>query len=80
MLILQKFPKNKEEKRGIVTSLISSFIGLAYEHISSLLHHRRHKSLHKPVKAMETKVDIQHHKLFHLQDSMVMYGVHNAKH
>ena len=79
MLILPKFPKVRKEKSGIMTSLISSFIGLAYESVSSFLHNRRHKALHKAVKAMETKVDIQHNKLIHLEDSVVMYGVYNAE-
>ena len=26
---------------------------------------------------MENKVDIQHNKVFHLEDSMVMYGIYN---
>ena len=59
LLILPKFPKTRKEKRGIIMSLISGFIGLAYEDISSFLHNRKHKDLHKAVKAMETKVDIQ---------------------
>ena len=29
-LILLQFPTNRKEKRGIITSLISDFIGLAY--------------------------------------------------
>ena len=58
--------------RGILTLLITGFIGLAYEGISSLLHNRRHKTLHKEVKAMETKTNIKCNKLIHLEDSMVM--------
>ena len=27
---------------------------------------------------MENKVDIQHNKIFHLKDSMVMYGIYNS--
>ena len=27
---------------------------------------------------MENKVDIQHNKIFHLEDSMVMYGIYNS--
>ena len=27
---------------------------------------------------MENKVDIQHNKMFHLEDSMVMYGIYNC--
>ena len=77
--ILPKFSKTRKEKRGITISLISSFIGLAYEGISISLHNRRHKALYKVVKAMETKVDIQHNRLIHLEDSMMMYNIYNAE-
>ena len=57
-LILLQFPMNRKDKRGIFTLIITGFIGLAYEGILSFLHHRRHKALHKAVKAMETKTNI----------------------
>ena len=37
-LILPPLPR--KQKHGIITTLVSSFIGLAYEGISSLLHHK----------------------------------------
>ena len=77
-LILPTFPKQSKQKRGIITSLMSGFIGLAYEGISSFLHHKRQKALHKAVHAIENKVDLQCNKIFHLEDSMVMYGVYNS--
>ena len=77
-LILPKYVERKE-KCGIIRLLISGFIGLAYEGISSFLHHRRHKTFHKAVKAMENKADIQHSKLMHLEGTMVMYGVYNTE-
>ena len=40
-LMLPNFNTNERQKRGIITSLITGFIGLAYEGISSFLHHRR---------------------------------------
>ena len=58
-LILPTFNKNERQKRGIITSLITGFIGLAYEGISSFLHHRRQKALQKAVNVMKGKVDIQ---------------------
>ena len=73
-VMLPTFNKNERQKRGIITSLITGFIGLAYEGISSFLHHRRQKALQKAVNVMKDKVDIQHNKIFHLEDSMVMYG------
>ena len=66
-------------KCGIITTLVSSFIGLAYEGIFSFLHNERNKALHKAVIAMDNKADIQHNKLMQLKDSMLMYGVYNAE-
>ena len=77
-LILPTFPTQNRQKRGIITSLITGFIGLAYEGISSFLHTKRQKTLHKAIHAIDNKVDLQHNKIFHLEDSMVMYGVYNS--
>ena len=54
-------------------------LGLAFERISSILHNRRHKALHKAVHVMSSKVDIQRNKLIHLENTLVMYGVYNAE-
>ena len=67
-LILSKFPVDKRQKSGaIIASLLegiaSSLIGLAYEGISSFLHHKRHKALKKAVHAIDKKTDIQHNKI-----------------
>ena len=78
-LILTNLPKNRKEKRSIIAPSITGFIGLAYEGISSFLHNRRHKALHKAVVAMENKVKLQCNKLIHSEDSMVMYGIYNAE-
>ena len=77
-LILPTFPTQNRQKRGIITSLITGFIGLAYEGISSFLHDKRQKALHKAVHAIDNKVDLQRNKIFHLEDSMVMYSVYNS--
>ena len=58
---------------------VSSFIGLAYEGISSFLHNERNKALHKAVNAMDSKVTIQHNQLMQLENSMLMYSVYNAQ-
>ena len=50
--VLPKFPEDRKGKRGIFATLISGFIGLSYDGISSFLHNRRHKALHKAVKAI----------------------------
>ena len=51
-LILPKVYTHQKNKRGIFSAIITRFIGLAFEGISSFLHHKRHKALHKAVKAM----------------------------
>ena len=78
-LILPNFPQARHEKRSITASLISGFIHLAYEGISSFLHNRRHKALHKAVKAMGNKVNLQHNKLMHIEDSLVMDIIYSAE-
>ena len=57
--------------------IASSLIGLAYEGISSFLHHKRHKALKKAAHAIDKKTDIQHNKIYHLDNTMIMYGVYN---
>ena len=42
-LILPTFPKEDRHKRDIISSLVSCFISVAYEGISSFLHHKRQK-------------------------------------
>ena len=64
-LILPQIPR--KQKCGIITTLVSSFIGLAYEGISSFLYHRQNKALHKAVNAMDNKANIQHNKLMQLE-------------
>ena len=59
--ILPKFPTNNRQKCGailasILGSVASKVIGLAYEGISSFLHHKRHKALHKAVAVMNKRL------------------------
>ena len=69
----------KRQKCGIITTVISSFIGLAYEGISSFLQHKRNNALHKAVNAMNNRANIQCSKLMKLIDTMLMYGIYNAE-
>ena len=78
-LILPTFGKRK--KRFLATvfgSIVSSVIGLAFEGISSFLHHKRHKALHKAVKVIQKRVDMQHNRVYHLEDTTIMYGKYNS--
>ena len=76
-LLLPQIPRM--QKQWIITTIVSSFIGLAYEGISSFLHQRGNKALHKAVNAMDRKADIQHNKLMQLENSMLTYSVYNVE-
>ena len=71
---------SRKQKHGNITTLVSSFISVAiYEGISSFLHHKRNKALHKAIKAMDNKATIQHSKLMQLENSMLMYAIYNVE-
>ena len=38
----------------------------------------RHKALHKAVAVMDKLTNIQHNTIYHLEDTMIMYGVYNS--
>ena len=80
-LILPTFQKKKTKRGAILASVLggiaSCTISLAYEGISSFLHHKRHKALNKAMKVME-RTDLQHNKIHHLEENMIMYGVFNS--
>ena len=71
-LILLKFPEGRKSKREIFSTIISGFVGLAFDGISSFLHNRRHKALHKAVCTISSKVDMQRTKLIHLENTLVI--------
>ena len=81
-LILPVFTTDKRQKRGIIATVLGSIasgvIGLAHAGISSFLHHKRHKALHKAVKLIEKRADMQHNRVYHLDDTMMMYGTYNS--
>ena len=78
-LILPKFYENQKNKRGIFGTLISEFIGLALEGISSSLCHKRHNALKKAVKAISISTDMHRKKLMCLENTLIMYGIYNAE-
>ena len=83
-LILPKFETNKiqgkrgRSKRQIISALITGFIGLAFEGISSYLHQKREKALHKAMHVMKEGQNIERNRIFHLEDTMIMYGIYNV--
>ena len=72
---------NNRNKRFITTilgTIASKVIGLAFKRISSFLHHKRHKALHKAVKQIYERKDMEHNRIYHLEDTMIMYGKYNS--
>ena len=78
-LILPKFQTEWRNKRAIFGTIISGFLGLAFEGISSFLYHKRHRALQKAVKMMSITTDAQRDKWMHLENSLIMYGVYNTE-
>ena len=72
-------PKIPRQKCGIVTALVSGFIGLAYEGISSFLQGKCDTALKKAVLAMDNEINIQCNKLLKLDNTMLMYGIYNVE-
>ena len=80
-LMLPTFDNNNKKKRFITTilgTIASKVIGLAFEGISSFLHHKRCKALHKAVNIINIKVDMDHNRVYHLEDTMIMYSKYNS--
>ena len=77
-LIFPSFNNNNNRKERFLTTILgtiaSKVIGLAFEGISSFLHHKRHKALQKAVNIINSKTEIDHNRVYHLKDTMIMYG------
>ena len=72
-------PQISRQKHGIITTLVSGFIGLAYEGISSFLQQKCEAALQKAVDAMSNQTTMQCNKLMKLDNTMLMYGIYNAE-
>ena len=70
---------SNRQKHGFITTLVSSFIGLAYEGISSFLQQKCKNALHKAVNAMNSQANTQCKKLMKLDDTVLMYGIYNVE-
>ena len=72
-------PQISKQKFGIITTLVSGFIGLAYEGISTFLQRKCKNALQNAVDAMGNQASIQCNKLIKLDNTVLMYGVYNAE-
>ena len=72
-------PNEPRQKCGLITTLVSGFIGLAYEGISSFLQRKWDSTLRRAVLAMDNEINANHNKLLKLDNTMLMYGIYNAE-
>ena len=72
-------PQILRQKCGIIITLVSSFIGLAYNGKMSFLQQKCKNALHKAVNAINNQANIQCNILMKLDDTMLMYRVYNAE-
>ena len=81
-LILPSFKNNNNRRKRFLTTILgtiaSKVIGLAFEGISSFLHHKRNKTLQKAVNIINSKTEIDHNRVYHLENTMIMYGKYNS--
>ena len=64
-------PQLSRQKCGLITTLVSGFIGLAYERISSFLQQKHENVLQKAVLAMNDQADIQCKKIIEIRKHYV---------
>ena len=70
-LILPNF--NSRKKRFLTTILgtvATKVIGLVFEDILNFLHHKRYKALQKAINTLNSRTNIDHNKVYHLEDTM----------
>ena len=70
--------QNKRFLTTILSTIASKVIYLVFEGISSFLHHKRHKALQKAVNALNSRPNIDHNRMYHLEDTMIMYGKYSS--
>ena len=75
-------PSVNDRKKRFITIILGTIapkvICLAFEDISSFLHHKRHKALQKAVNIINSRSEIDHNRVYHLGDTMIMYGKYNS--
>ena len=80
-LILPTLNEPNRKRRflsALLGTVASKVIGLAFKGISSFLHNKRQKALNKAIKQIIERQDIEHNRIYHLEDTMIMYGKYNS--
>ena len=75
-------PNLTTRKKWFLTTILGTIttkvVGLAFEGISSFLHHKKNKVLQKAVNALSSRTGIDHNRVYHLEDTMIMYSRYNS--
>ena len=80
-LILPTLNEPNRKKRflsALLGTVASKIIGLTFEGILSFLHHKRHRALNKAIKQINERQNIEHNRIYLLEDTMIMYGKYNS--
>ena len=78
-LILPSVTSRKERFLTTILGTIASKVtSLVFGGISSFLHHKRHKALQKAVNVIDSRSEIDHNRVYHLEDTMIMHGKYNS--
>ena len=80
-LILPTLNEPNRKKRflsAVLGTVATKNIGLVFEGISSFLHHKRHKALNRAIKQINERQNIEHNRIYHLEDTMIMCGKYNS--
>ena len=75
-------PNLNNRKKRLLTTILGTIatkvVNLAFEGISGFLHHKQHKALQKVVNVLNSRKGIAHNRVYHLEDTMIMYGKYNS--
>ena len=78
-LILTNLNNRKKRFLTIILGTVATkVVNLAFEGISSFLHHKQHKALQKVVNVLNSRKSIDHNRVYHLEDTMIIYGKYNS--
>ena len=62
----------------ILGTIATKIVNLAFKGLSSFLNHKQHKALQKAVNILNSRTSIDHNRVYHLEDTMIMYGKYSS--
>ena len=78
-LILPTLTNRKKRFLTTILGIIATkVVDLAFKGISNYFHHKWHKALQKAVNVLNSRTGIDHNRVYHLEDTMIMYGKYNS--